>query len=98
MLLVFFGVSTPRPNVSGPVEACAVKHWSNIQLTRVELSTLATSTTRLTSDKSIEKPRFHILVSELEACGRVETRKGGRDEPKVDIATKIYNRGQPVDG
>ena len=34
---------------------------------------------------SDEKPRFHNLVSELKACGRVRTRKGGREEPEEDI-------------
>ena len=39
-----------------------------------------------------ETPCFHNLVSELKACGRVGTRKGGREEPGekhlVDKATE----------
>ena len=50
---------------------------------------------------SDESPRFHNLVSELKASGRVGTRKGGREEPEEDIwwtsDKKIYNTGQPVD-
>ena len=34
---------------------------------------------------SDETPRFHNLVSELKACGRVRTRKGGREEPGENV-------------
>ena len=50
---------------------------------------------------SDERPRFHNLVSELKACGRVGTRKGGREEPEEDIwwtsDKNIYNSGLPLD-
>ena len=55
-------------------------HWSNFQLTRVELSTPDAKTKIVT--RCERKPRFHKLVSELVACGRDETRKGGREEPR----------------
>ena len=50
---------------------------------------------------SDESPRFHNLVSELKACGRVGTRTGGREEPEekhlVDKRQNIYNTGLPLD-
>ena len=84
---------------SGRHRRCSQVHWSNIQLTRIELSTPDATTEIVTSGK--RKPRFHKLVSELVACGRDETRKRGRDEPEqrhlVDKRHKIYNTGQPLD-
>ena len=77
-------------------------HKSNIQLTRVELSTLDVTTKFVKSSKEeSSNPRFHNLVSELEGAWKSRDKeKGGREEPEGQSggqATKIYNTGQTVD-
>ena len=75
---MFLVASTPRPR-SEPVAAVVAAHWSNIQLTRVELST-PDATTRDWGEKTKHRASTTWFRSQ-KACGRVGTRKGGREEP-----------------
>ena len=96
---MFLVASTPRPR-SEPVVAVAAAHWSNIQLTRVELSTLD-ATTRI--EESCRRRNTALPQLGFGAKGvwksrdkeRGKRRAGGKH--LVDKATNIYNAGQPVD-
>ena len=65
-------------------------HKSNIQLTRVELSTLDVTTKFVkSSKKESSNPRFHNLVSELEGAWKSRDKeKGGREEPEEHLVDK----------
>ena len=77
-LIVFLVASTPRLTIW--IRCCSRSaHWSNFQLTRVELSTLNSTTEIVISSKEkLITPRFHNLVLELEGVWKSRDKERGK--------------------
>ena len=92
-------VSPPRLSI-GTGRRCCIAHWSNIQLTRVELST-PDAAIEITSEKVTTSTLPHLGFGARGVWKRRDRKIVGREEPRKTSggqATTRSTTGQPVDG